>query len=184
MAMLSARIVGQQNVITFEGNPQMVDHAKKNFALNGLSGIRIENAVLQNASKWGGAGHTLEFHVTRHFWGSHLAPPGKSAPASNVVAVHEVPTLCLEDIIRESNSNVLICDIEGGEIDLLFEADLSAIDTIMMEIHYGPAGEGPTNRLIKRLINRGFSLDLEETGKGVLLLHRGFLRKKTPATVS
>jgi FkbM family methyltransferase len=171
VTMLAARIIGPENIVTFDGNPQMIEHARRNFDSNGLGRIHAQNAVLQNVKKWKGSDQKVDFFISRNFWAS-----GLSLNAS-MVAVVSVPVRCFEQVIAEHNANVLICDIEGGEIELLMDADLAKIDTIMMEVHYS-CGEVAANRLIRRLINSGFSIDLRASASCVVLLHRGFRLKK------
>ena len=168
IAMLAAKIVGPQNVLTVEANPYIVDHAKQNFLRNGLQDIKIENAVLQNAVLWKGPGSSVKFYISRDFWSSRLLP------GPDTVDVVTIPTRCLEDLIRHSLINVLICDIEGAEVDLLMKADVSQIDTLMFETHHNFVSEESTNRLIERLINCGFRINLVAFGEGIVLMQRHF----------
>jgi hypothetical protein len=66
----------------------------------------------------------------------------------------------------------MICDIEGGEVDLLTQADLAGINTIIIETHYRIVGKAPTDQLIRKLIIEGFSIDLENSFRHVLVLQR------------
>jgi len=50
------------------------------------------------------------------------------------VVFARVPVFCLEDEIEAHRANVLICDIEGGEVDLRMQSDLAGI-------HLGLSGE-------------------------------------------
>ena len=38
---------------------------------------------------------------------------------------------------KAHRAKVLICDIEGGEVDLLMQSDLARIKKIIIETHYG-----------------------------------------------
>jgi FkbM family methyltransferase len=167
IAMLAARIVGPQNVIAFEANPRMIDRAKQNFVRNGLHDIRLENAILQNATLWKGPGSKVKFYIASDFWSS------RAVQGANTVDVVFVPSQCLEEVIRDNQINVLICDIEGGEIDLLMNAEVMQIKTIMFETHREFVGEEATNQLIDRLIKCGFGIDATASEAGVVLMHRG-----------
>jgi FkbM family methyltransferase len=168
IAMLAAKIVGPRNVLTVEANPRMVDRAKRNFSRNGLQDIEIENAVLQNAALWKGPGSTVEFYISSDFWSSRLLP------GPDTVEAVTVPTRCLEELIHDNCINVLICDIEGAEVDLLMGADVSLISTLMLETHPNFVGEELTHGLIERLVNCGFRIDLIASGEGVVLMRRHF----------
>lgn len=168
IAMLAAKIVGPRNVLTIEANPYIVDRAKQNFLRNGLQDIKIENAVPQNAALWKGPGSSVEFYISCDFWSSRLLP------GPNTVDVVTVPTCCLEDLIRDNLINVLICDIEGAEVDLLMKADVSQIGTLMFETHHNFVSEEATNRLLERLINCGFRINPVASGEGIVLMQRHF----------
>lgn len=107
--------------------------ARRNFTHNALAGIKAFNAVLMNRTKWGGPDENVDFYVSRDFWASRMAA---SIDDEDIVEVVQVPTLCLEEAIAAHQANFLICDIEGGEVDLLLDADLSGLDTILIETHY------------------------------------------------
>jgi len=67
---------------------------------------------------------------------------------------------------------VLVCDIEGGEVELLMGADLSALRLIILETHYWAQGETATDAMVRELILSGFSIHLEASGWNVLALRR------------
>jgi hypothetical protein len=94
------------------------------------------------------------------------------AADSNIVKTVEIPISCLEDTIADHGATVLICDIEGGEVELLGNADLSGIRLIILEAHYAEAGEAATDDLVRRLIGSGFSLDLDLSHTRYLVLRR------------
>ena len=67
---------------------------------------------------------------------------------------------------------MIICDIEGGEIELFNGADLASIRLIIMETHYGFVGDAVTDAMIRNFILQGFSLHLGETQQQVVVLRR------------
>jgi FkbM family methyltransferase len=168
VSMTCASIVGQDNMITFEANPQMVADARRNFGLNGFS-IKVTNCILQNRMLFEGEGTTYPFNVGVEFWASSIKKLG------NVKESIRVPCLCFEDEATKFRANVLVCDIEGGEIDLLLGADLSGFEKIMMEIHYW-AGREDINRLMHKLVVSGFIVDFDFSADSVVVLHRGYKR--------
>jgi len=165
VSMVAAKIVGAENILTFEANPLMVAAAERNFELNALP-ISIRNGVLQNRICWDGPGQSTQFHIHREFWASSLVK------SKNTVKSIEVPTYCFEEEVSNWRANVLICDIEGGEIDLLSYADLTAFNKILLEIHYWAGREG-INKLIRKLIMDGFSVNFDLSFRSIVCLHRG-----------
>lgn len=167
VAMTAARIVGAENVLTLDANPAMVAASRANFERNGLSGIQSRHGTLKNRRHWKGPDEVMEFYIARAFWAS------RAVAGDDTVDVVRCPVACLEDEIAKHRAEVFICDIEGGEIDLLTEADLSGIQLILMETHYWAVGEAATDAMMRRLIMMGFDMDLGRSGNHVSILRRG-----------
>lgn len=169
VSMAVARLIGPDRVMTFDANPAMVADARRNFAANGFSAISANVGVLRNRSRWRPSEREIDFFVSKDFWASRLfARPD----APDIVRVVKAPLVRLEDKIAEHKANVLVCDIEGGEIDLLLEADLDSVRLIMMEIHPWMTGREPINKMIRYLVTKGFDINFRETGSDVIVLDR------------
>jgi FkbM family methyltransferase len=167
-AMTAASIVGDDNVVTFDANPDIVDDARANFRRNGLSRVVAHCGVLMNRRDFK-PDATVEFFIHKAFWASRLRA---SRNAADIVKTVTIPTFCLEDEIARHQANVLICDIEGGEVDLLARADLTGVRLIILEIHYFATGEQAADAMIRKLMLDGFSIHLVASGGGVLALRR------------
>jgi len=168
VAMTAASIVGSENVVTFDANPDIVADAKENFRRNDLGGVSARCGALVNRRKFQ-RDSFVAFFIRGSFWASSLKGPRHAPGVEKVV---EIPTFCLEDEIARHRANVLICDIEGGEVDLLMDADLTGIRLILMEIHYFATGEKAADDMVRKLILDGFTIDLVASGGGVLALRR------------
>jgi FkbM family methyltransferase len=169
VAMTAAAVVGAENVLTFDANPEIVADARENFHRNGLGRIDSRVGVLKNRQAYAAGQDPVDFFISRAFWGSRL---GASLNDGDIVKAVKVPVFCLEDEIQNHAANTMICDIEGGEVDLLTQADLAGINTIIIETHYRIVGKAPTDQLIRKLIIEGFSIDLENSFRHVLVLQR------------
>ena len=161
VAMTAASIVGADGVVTFDGNPDIVDDARANFRRNGLEGIRSHVSILRNRRAITHPHETKTFHIDKAFWASRL---NVSVADTNIVKTVQVPILCLEDVIENRRATVLICDMEGAEVELFKGADLSRIRLIIMETHYWVVGELATDEMVRQLIKDGFSLHLGPSG--------------------
>jgi len=169
VAMTAASIVGAANVLTFDANPEIVADAQRNFHRNGLSEIKSRWGVLKNRRSISRENETVDFYIAKHFWASRLHA---SEHDESILKKVRVPVFCLEDEIEDHRANVLICDIEGGEVDLLMQADLAGIMKIIIETHYGWADERQTDEMIRKFICEGFSIHLGLSGQQVFLLRR------------
>ena len=169
MAMAAAAFLGADAVASFDANPAMVADARRNFAANGLEGISAQVGVLRNRRRWVAGEATVDFFVSRDFWYSRLFA---SAADPDVIRVEQVPLRCLEDEIAAHKASALVCDIEGGEADLLMGADLAGVRLIIMETHYWAGGRGRVDAMVKYVQDQGFSLNLELTAAHILVLDR------------
>ena len=166
VAMTAARIVGPSGVVTYDANPEIVADAQANFARNGLEGIDARVGLMANRRRY--APGVAQFGVAAEFWASRR-PDQREDGFERVI---EAPTVCLEDEIAAHRANVLISDIEGGEVALLSGADLSALRLIVLETHYWAQGEVATDAMVRELILSGFAIHLEASAFGVLALRR------------
>jgi FkbM family methyltransferase len=173
VAMTAARIAGAESVITFDANPDIVNDARDNFKRNRLEGIRSHVAILRNRQAITDPHEMVSFYIDKAFWASRL---NASPTAHGIVRTAQVPIACLEDVIADHRATVLICDMEGGEVDLLSRADLSGIRLIIMETHYWAVGEVATDEMVRKLILDGFSIHLGQTQMRVLVLRRNIPR--------
>lgn len=163
--MVAARIVGSEGVHAYEGNPRLVDLAKRNAAMNGLA-PSFENTILFPRAL-APASATAGFNIAEEFWASSILHDG--AWDQKTIAV---PISTLEDEILNHHANVLIMDIEGMEVEILEAADLSLVEKMIFEIHYESRGKGRTDRAILGLLQQGFAIDFKLCSRGVLYLER------------
>jgi len=169
VTLLAADCTSPEQVRSFDGNPYIIDDARRNFLFNHFGGIIATPGVLKNRNNMKPFERAAKFTVLRDFWSSRLGRPKSIAGSFEVV---DVPIFCLETEIAAHKANVLIIDIEGGEVDLLRDADLSPIRLIIMETHYWAAVAEATDSMITELIYQGFRINLELTRWGVVVLHR------------
>jgi FkbM family methyltransferase len=169
ISMTAAGIVGAENVLTFEANPEIYADALRNFDRNGLA-IDARNGVLRNRKAFLSEHETIEFGISKDFLASRL---NAAKDAADIRRRVHVPVFCLEDAITQHRANVFICDIEGGEIDLLMDATLDRIEKIILELHQPIVGDGVTGDLIRKLIADGYDLDLARVSYQFLVLRRG-----------
>jgi len=166
VTMNAARIVGEANIVSFEGDPVILADARANFARNGLK-IDARNGILCNKTRQ--AGREVTFGVSSYFLASRLDLTEEN---DDFVKRVSVPTFSLEDEIRNLRANVLFFDIEGGEVDLLSGADLTGIEKIAVELHPAFVGEERTNQMLGFLAAEGFQFDQRHTSQQFAVLRR------------
>jgi FkbM family methyltransferase len=120
---LAARAASKGKVLTFEANPILLSPAASLFAQNGISNVEARHGVIVD----GPGGGTLPFYLNPSF--------AEGSLATKIGQVIEVPTWAAADILSSFRPNVLICDIEGAEGDLLPALDLACLRAAVVEFH-------------------------------------------------
>lgn len=138
---------------SFEANPDLIPHIRNLYAHNGLDGAAtVSNNLVVSGDN---APESMEFEVRDNFLSSHLTTEGKEDDART----EAIATKHYDAITKEYPHNVLVMDIEGGELDFLAEADLSGVDLVMLELHPKVYGNDGKAQVVSHLTQKGFILD-------------------------
>jgi len=141
-----ARNAKPQEILSFEANPNLIPHIEALYRLNRLDGrITVRNEVLI-AQKDRPA--TMTFHLGSSYLGSSLIRDG--SPKTDAV---DVPTADFNSVLKDFRATVLLMDIEGGELDVLRDADLTGLRAMVLEFHpdaYGIEGMRECKRILRR----------------------------------
>ena len=133
-------------VMSFEANPGLMEHIEALYALNGLQErITARNEVLISAPD---APETMAFHIRNSYLGSSLIDSDTRATTQV-----DVPTASYAQVHAEFAPNVLLMDIEGGELEFLRHATLDGVRAIVIEFHpdaYGVDGMKECKSILER----------------------------------
>jgi len=148
-----AKNIQNLTVRSFEANPDLIPHIHNLYNHNSVDNIvTVTNNVVVSGTD---APDSMDFEVRDNFLGSRLSHDGTESDARTV----SVPTQHYDDITREYPHNVLVMDIEGGELDFLADANLSGVELVMLELHpkvYGGPGRA---QVVGHLERQGFKFD-------------------------
>ncbi len=141
-----AKNANPKKVMSFEANPQLIEHINALYKLNRLSTkIEVRNEVLISAPD---APETMAFHIRNSYLGSSLID-SDSRETTRV----DVPTADYAKVHKDFAPDVLLMDIEGGELDFLRHASLKGVRAIVIEFHplaYGKEGMKECKSIIER----------------------------------
>lgn len=148
--------------LVVEANPGLQTVLARNRDLNGCS-FRIVHAALAHH------GPAVTFHLHKKFVGGSV----QRATGSEVT----VPAVTLAGLLEETGWEriSLICDIEGGEIDLIeHEGDVlrDHVAVFIVEMHPFIVGEPAVAAALQKLGELGFSLRDREEGVHVFYRNR------------
>ena len=144
IALTAARIVGANNVLTFEPNPAAATIARENFALNALP-IELVNAAV------GVDDGTLNLRIASDSW---LGASGRRQFDGRTLAT---PMRSISKVVAEFKPSVLVIDTEGMEEELLPACSLSGVRALVVEVHPDVIGTEGVARLGHHLRRSGFT---------------------------
>lgn len=127
MSTLIAAKQAPARILTYEANPALIPYIRSVHEANGVTCAELRNAVLAPA-----AGDPVPFHVRHNFLGSSL--DAASHPESIVETV-TLPRHAIGPVLEAERPDLLVCDIEGGEAELLPAGDWTSLRAAVIELH-------------------------------------------------
>jgi FkbM family methyltransferase len=152
-------------MMSVEANPRMIPNIAELHRHNGLDAvIDLRHAVVFSAPD---APETVEFFLRGNFLGSSLTPLNeeRAVPVA-------VPVMRYADLAAEFPHEAIMMDIEGGELEFLRHADLSAVQVVVGEFHrmiYGREGMKECRQLLSKA---GFQMDEAHSRPGIWVWRR------------
>ncbi|WP_171132196.1 MULTISPECIES: FkbM family methyltransferase [unclassified Ruegeria] len=155
--------LGVQQVTCIEANPTLCAFIKRVHGANDLAGGEVMNAVASADPQIDG---TATFYIRDPFWSSSLdAKP-------DFVSQAQVSQLPLTRVLRDTDANVLIVDIEGGEKALFDGLDLANVQKVYLEVHTRKIGLRGIKACFDCLSDLGFVYDQRVSRGGSVLFRR------------
>lgn len=128
-----------------EANPNLIDTIRMTHGLNGVD-VVVHNEILAKDD-----GET-DFFVHPDFWasGTHsfLGTPIK------------VKTTSFQKRLNELRPTMLVIDIEGGEVEIFDDVDLTGVQKIILELHQLTIGRRGMKKVFDVLSNQNFHYDV------------------------
>lgn len=155
-----ARLIGSEQVFAYEANPMMEPHIRKTYQINRVCpALEICLIGAQTGEK--------TFYIEDDFWISSTIQRSSKAKAI------QVPVKSFNEEILRIKPTFLIIDIEGGEYDLLQNADFHNVQKIAIELHERIIGPDKVEFVKEKLDRAGYIVneDISE-GKEQLFLQR------------
>jgi FkbM family methyltransferase len=156
-----------------EADPRLAKRAAATLRLNNCASAEVLNAVLAPEASMG---DSAMFYQRPDFWMSSMIET--DVPYDRAV---NVPVLALNEMLRTRAITCIVCDIEGGELELLKGADLSGVDRVVVELHDHITGLSGVSNLFDIMRRKGFSYD-PRCSEGTVVLFRqlGYCEDRRP----
>jgi FkbM family methyltransferase len=148
-----------QHLAVYEANPDLIPLIKRTHELNGVTS-EIINAVVMPDDKIDSA----RFYIRDDFWASSLSsePWGYSRTV-------DVPAVSFAGMLRQHSPTMLIVDIEGGEVELFNNVNLTGVHKIFMEVHQAIIGRVGMHRLFEFMSQKDFHYDQWHSRNNIVL---------------
>lgn len=115
------------SVVSYEANPALIPYIRSVHAANGVTNVDLRNALLAPR-----AGDPVPFYIRRNFLASSL---DRDADPDSVTEAVEIVQHPVGPVLEAEKPDVLVCDIEGAEAELLPAADWSCLRAAVIELH-------------------------------------------------
>ncbi|WP_415920818.1 FkbM family methyltransferase [Tateyamaria sp. SN6-1] len=122
-----------KHIHVFEANADLAGYIRDLHLENGIDNATVHNAIL------GKRKGTVDFHVRRTLVGSSLSEDA----VGGITRTDKVEVMNARSQMRAIKPDVLVCDIEGAEAELIPLLDLSSVRAAVIELHpqwIGPEG--------------------------------------------
>ncbi|MEW9920209.1 FkbM family methyltransferase [Marimonas sp. MJW-29] len=138
-----------QKILSFEANPNMIPVVEATYRHNRVDDIiSVTHGALMSEEE---PPETVDFNISKRFAFSSLATPEREISETVSVPVHRF------DAVKEDfKPTALLMDIEGGELPFLEAADLSGINSVVIEFHPEVYGQEGMMRCKELLRTAGF----------------------------
>lgn len=175
ISTLAAKDEKVEKICVVEANPKLIPYMKKVHELNGVANtaeMEIVNAVLSNKAN---IYKHAEFYVRENFWASSLSPTAKYMTSLKIA------TCSFNALVEKIRPTLIICDIEGGELELLENANLAGVEKVLIELHQWVVGRKNMKKIFDYFSARNFHYDQRHSNGAVVLfshVDRNRMRKQ------
>ena len=147
MSTLVATKRAIKSVHVFEANPNLIPYIQSVHAANDVTNAHVTNAIL------GTRKGSVDFYVREPMLGSSMQVLEGEVDPSSV----KVDVLNAKTTFKDIGANVLICDIEGAEVDLIPSLDLSGFRAAIIETHPQWIGPEGMNKVMRAFMDAGLA---------------------------
>ena len=167
MSTIMARDHNVSAVLSFDANPLLIPFVEQVHKLNGVSGrAQIRHGLISAKP-----GDPVNFHIRGDFLASSLFDD-RGSKFGGVKKTISVPSMTFASVQQVFEANILVCDIEGAEVELLPQINLDGFDAAVVELHQDTIGLEGVKSIIDAFSAQNMTVDLERSSKAVLTFRK------------
>lgn len=163
ISSLVARDPRVSTIRVYEANPKLIPIILNVHKINNIDNVEVFNGVLTNNN----LNSKSKFYLRKDFWASSL----EKDPWEYETTI-DVPNVGFAYEIETFQPTLIICDIEGGELNLFTNRDLGSVERVYMEVHQEVLGGHGMKRLFDAMSEKGFHYDQWNSCGSVVLFSR------------
>lgn len=164
MSTLMAANRPKAQVFSFEANPNLIPYIREVHATNNVTNASITHALL------GKEDGSTTFYVRKNLLASSL----DKSPEENIISEATVDVLNVNTVLEDLKPNILVCDIEGAEADLIPMMDLSGFRGALIELHPQWIGAEGVDKVFRSMMDAGLSYFARWSDSKVVCFRRGW----------
>ncbi|MBV1868768.1 MAG: FkbM family methyltransferase [Marinosulfonomonas sp.] len=179
ISTVAALVQGISRVTTVEANPDLIPLIRETHRLNDALSVDLRNGVVVATDR-----KRAPFYLRADFWASSM-----EAESRPHVKKKHLDCISIHSLIKEVNPTVIVCDIEGGELGLFDDADLSGVRSMVLEFHPKVYGAENVEAITASLVAKGLEHQVSDKPSSVRRFERPTVARvsaptKTPAVPS
>lgn len=166
--VIRQRIGMQTPMVIVEANPELLSVCKRNARIRRGENVELLNSAVSHTDR-----DTVEFAVTPGIHTSHVVEAGANSE-DQVIRVPAVSLSQLAGRFKAGNAYSLVCDIEGGELEI-FERDAEALKWCSCAIvEYHPDVFSSRGRTVEEFFDlvRAAGLEIVDQSRNVIVAIR------------
>ena len=168
MSTVASKICGVQSVHIYEANPALIPYITSVHQHNGVRNATIIHALLGPKKA-----EAVDFYVRDDFLASSLDPMQGDSDGG-VTSVEKVPVHGIQKVLDTLKPTALICDIEGAEAQLLPHADLSCLQSAVVELHPQWIKQDGVQKVFDTMHRAGLTYFPRTSNKKVVTFRKGW----------
>lgn len=155
------------HITSYEANPNLIPYIQSVHAANRVTNVDIRHALLMPQG-----GGRMPFFVRKGMLGSSLTE--RENEADRVSQIVEVDCHDLSGVLSDLRPEVLVCDIEGAEADLLPAGDWSCLKAAVIEMHPQWIGEAGVRAVFEAMMKAGLTYFAKASQGKVVTFRKGW----------
>ncbi len=165
ISAFASKFTNAEKIECVEANPQLIPIIKKTHQINRVTNVEVLNVVATNDENI----KNVDFYCREDFWSSSLSQDDRAIKVSKVV---QVQTIMFHELCEKYRPEILVMDIEGGELDVIINANLGGINKVIMELHPWVYGKDGIHKMFAKLSDNQFVYDPKSSNGKVVVFTR------------